>query len=269
MRIARGLLLLVLVPLLPAVAQDPDAMTPAASAAKARELIQQAIAALGGQAYLEVRDIHCTGRLASFASQGELAGFNKVFWYNLLPDKARTEYFDKRNIIDVNNGNDAWTLDRGGVTDAPVGSGEQFLESLKRDVDQLFRYRLKEEGMVFRYAGKALLDLKEVDWVEVMDSERRVTRIALDRKTHLPLRAVYQTRHPETRERIEEVEVFGNYQRMGSVMVPMQVWRDRNGRKAFQVYWTSCQFNTGVQESFFTKEALEQQWAKTGGKKRK
>ena len=44
-------------------AQDPRDLMPAASAAKAKELIAQTIEALGGQVYLNARDLDCKGRL--------------------------------------------------------------------------------------------------------------------------------------------------------------------------------------------------------------
>lgn len=254
--------------LLAAPVAAQDVLLPAQSAAKARELIKQAIEALGGEAYLSVKDVSCTGRLAQFASQGDLGGYVKIYDYVLLPDKNRTEYSDKHNIIEVNNGDQGWTLDKGGVTDAPPGAGETYLEGLKRNMDQLLRYRLKEEGMVFRYGGSDVVDLRPVDWVEVQDSERRITRMAIEKSTRLPLRAVYITRDAETRQRIEETEYFSNYFVVNGVQTPKQIARERNGRKVYQVFWSGCQYNTALTASFFTREALEQQFAKVGKKKK-
>src|SRR2546425_5701415 len=47
-------------------------MMPEQSAAKAKALLQQAITALGGQAYLSVRNSECTGRGALFGHSGDL-----------------------------------------------------------------------------------------------------------------------------------------------------------------------------------------------------
>ena len=269
MRMIRGLagplpaLFLFLVAV-PVAAQE--VLLPAQSTAKAKELVQQTIEALGGAAYLNVKDASCSGRLAQFTSQGELGGYVKIWDYSLLPDKNRTDYYDKRNIIEVHSGKDAWSLDRGGVTEMPVGEGETFLEGLKKDIDTLFRYRLKEDGMVFRYGGSDVVDLRPVDWVEVQDSDRRITRIAIDKATHLPLRALYITRDAETRRRIEETAYFSNYFAVSGVQTPKQIARDRNGRKVFQVFWIDCQYNTNLLPSFFTRQALEEQFAKVGKK---
>lgn len=248
--------------------QNPDTMLPEQSAAKARELIAAAIQALGGDAYLKVRDITRTGRLAQFSSQGELAGYIGFVDYYKLPDKNRTEYSKKRNIIDVFNGDKGWSLDREGVQETPVAGTARFQEGLMKDVDHFFRYRLgKEEGLSLRYGGSDILELKQVDWIVVQDSERRVMRIALDRSTRLPARAVYVTRDPETRNRMEETELFANYHSFQGIMTPKQITRERNGRPVYQAFFESVRYNSGLDDFFFTRESLEQAWAKLGKKK--
>ena len=115
-----GLLLLGAASGAPTVAgQEKAYLTPAESAAKAKKLIQRAIGALGGEAYLKARDVYCEGRYAQFSSQGGLSGYERVFDFVMFPDKNRTEYSKKRNIIYVNNGDKAWSLDRGGVEELP------------------------------------------------------------------------------------------------------------------------------------------------------
>jgi len=101
-------------------AQEAEVMMPAQSAAKAKELLQQAIEALGGTLYLNVRDLTCTGRLSQFGHSGELNGFGHFIDYAVPvpPFKDRQENLPKRNIIEVYNGDKGWDLDRGGVSEA-------------------------------------------------------------------------------------------------------------------------------------------------------
>lgn len=251
-----------------ASAQDPDTMRPEQSAAKARELINSAIQALGGDAYLRVRDISRTGRLSQFGSNGDLMGFVEVFDYTKLPDKRRREYSKRRNIIDVFNGDEGWSLDKEGIEDTSAATLDAFQENLRRGMDNFFRFRLnKEEGIILRYAGSDLVDMKQVDWVEVSDREHRVIRIAIDRNTRLPIRAVNFQRDPDTRNRIEEVDYFSNYQNIQGVQIPFRVARDRAGRRISETVYTSVQFNTGLDDSLFSRASLEQRWSQIGKKK--
>jgi hypothetical protein len=242
--------------------QEKDFLTPQESEAKAKEILQRGVQALGGERYLKARDVYCEGRLANYDSQGLLAGYTEVFDYVLFPDKNRTEYYKKRNIIYVNNGAQGWSLDRAGVEESPAERGTDYLDSLKTDIHNLLRFRLNEEGMNFRYQGKDMVDLKPSEWVEITDRERRVLRIAFVQATGLPIRATFVTRNRETRVRTEEVEYYSNYHTVEGIETALRVYRERNGRMVHQLFWNKCAYNTGVQESFFTREALEQAWAK-------
>ncbi len=250
-------------------AQSSQVMLPEQSSAKAKVLLQQAVAALGGPAYLGVRDADCTARYSIFSHNGELNGYESIHDLWKFPDKNRTEYSKKGNIIDVYNGKEGWTLDKGGVTPASSKAVEEFQEQLKTDIDNLLRYRLNEEGMNFRYGGTDIVDLKQVDWVEVVDRDRRTFRVALDSSTHLPIRVVVTTRNPTTRERDEEVTYFSNYHFQDGVQTPFQVTRDRNGRKVYQVFYYGCKYNTGMSDEPFTRASLEKRYTEVGKKGKK
>jgi hypothetical protein len=270
MRLAKrlcGAALVLLAATVLAPAQTTTVLTPQKSAQRARQLIQEAIQALGGQGYLNVRDQTCVAQVSFFGHSGALDNYEKIYDYSIEPDKERIEYSSKRNIIDVFNGKHGWTLDHGGVSDASPEALADYQAGLHRDINYLFRHRLNEPGLIFRYAGPDVVDLKQVQWVEIVDEQDQTTRIALDLFSHLPIRAVYITRDPVTRERNEEVEYFSNYQPVQGVETPFQDTRVRNGQKTFQAFIAHCSYNTGLEPSLFTKEALEQRWAKLGGKK--
>jgi hypothetical protein len=249
-------------------AQEQYTLRTEQSAAKAKELIQKMIQALGGDAYLNVRDQYAFVRLGLFDSNGRLAGYDRVYDYWKFPDKNRTEYSKKRNIIDIYNGDKGWTLDKAGVEELPATRTENFVTGLKEDINHLCRYRLKEEGMIFRYVGSDVLDLRQVDWVELVDRERRTYRIAIPRSDSLPARAQYITRDRERRTRTEVEELFSNYFPVQGVMTPKQVSKSRNGRLIYQAFYEEVKYNTGLGEELFTRESLDQQWAKSGKKKK-
>jgi outer membrane lipoprotein-sorting protein len=265
-----GLLAATLVTLAPAASsQSPEVLLPEQSAVKAKELLQQTIAAMGGSAYLSVRDADCTARLSLFGHSGDLTGYDLIHDIWKFPDKNRTEYGKKENQIEVFNGHQGWVLDKGGVTDAPEAAVDDFQELLKKDIDNVLRYRLKEEGMTLRYGGADIVDLKQVDWVELVDRDRRTFRLALDRSTHLPIRFLVITRNPTTRERTEEASYFSNYHPLDGVQTPFQVTRERNGLKVYQVFYSGCRYNTNLSEDLFTRAALEHRWSEIGKKGKK
>jgi hypothetical protein len=247
--------------------QDSTILMPDQSAAKAKQMLRQVVETLGGNAYLNVKDVTCTGRLSQFGHSGELNGYEHFIDYAKPPEKDRTENLPKRNLIDVFNGEKGWVLDRGGVSDAPESTLAKVADDQKKDIDNILRHRLDDKDIIFRYAGPDLVDLKEVDWVELVDKDNRTIRIAIVKATHLPSRKVVTTRDPNTRLRTEEVEYYSLYHPIDGVMTPFQITRERNNIKVYQVFFDKCDYNTNLADSLFTKESLDERWQVVGKKK--
>jgi hypothetical protein len=250
------------------VAQE-DVLTPDQSSAKAKQILQQAIAGLGGPAYLNVKDITVEAKLGQFDHSGQLRGYAKIIDIAIPPDKDRTENLPKRNIIEVRNGDKGWDLDRGGVSEATITDMATSQEDTKKDIDNILRHRIHEPGMIFRYGGLDVVDYEESDWGELVDSENRTFRIAISRSSHLPIRKVVDTRDANTRMRSEEIEYYSNYHPINGIQSPFQITRERNGIKIYQVFFDKFEYNTGVSPELFTKESLDERWEKVGKKEKK
>jgi hypothetical protein len=251
----------------PLRAQNPDELLPADSAAKAKAILNQAIEGLGGQEYLNARNSDCTGRYAEFEHSGSLGGYIQVRQLWQAPDSSRTEYGNKGNIADLYAGGHGWSLDRGGVSELPAKAVDDYQEQLKTAVNMVLRFRLNEDGIILRYGGTDVVDLKEVDWAEVADRAGHSVRIAIDRKTHLPVRSVVQSRDPDTGNRIETETRFSNYQPLGGVQTPLQVVRMRNGVQVYQAFFDSCRYNQNLPADYFTRASLDAYYAQVRKKK--
>lgn len=247
-------------------AQDDQFLLPEQSAAKAKQLLDQTIEALGGSTYLNVHDATCTGRLGTFDHSGELTGFGHFIDYTIPPFKERQENLPKRNIIEVYNGDKGWQLDRGGVSEAPQVDLVDFQEGVKKDLDNILRHRIHEPDMTLRYGGPDIIDGWQADWVELVDSENRTIRIALASNTHLPIRKTVDTRDARTRMKMQEIEYYSNYHPISGIQTAYQITRERNGIKIFQAFFDKCEYNTNLSDSLFTKESLEQRWSQVGKK---
>jgi hypothetical protein len=247
-------------------AQNPDTMDPDQSAAKGKQILKQLVEALGGQAYLGARSQECEGRRAQFGHNGQMMGYVDFKDYRVFPDKRRIDYGKKGNIIDMFVGDGGWTLDRGGVSEEPATSVTDYEESVKRDINNLLRNRLKEDRILIQYAGTSVVDLRFVDWVEVTDAEERKFRLAVDRSSHLLVRSIVITNDETTRERSEDVSVYTNYQPKEGLQLPQQITREKDGRRVAQTFYDNCHVNPDLPADFFTKAALEKRFKEVGGK---
>jgi hypothetical protein len=270
-------------------AQNPDMVAPEASAAKAKQILGQLIEGMGGPLYLDMRERQCDGRRAAIGHNGALAGYVQFKDSWEFPDKNRTDYIAHgRNtllgymigvqeldlshgglVITLFSGEHGWTMDRGGVSEMPEDTVAEFLDAVRRSSDNLLRLSLKDPQLDFRWGGHDTVDLHEVDWVEITDQDQRVYRLAVDKSTHLLVRSVVRVKDDNTGQQREDVTIFSNYRPNGGIQVPMQVTRERDGRRISQVFYDNCQVNPPLPADFFTREALVQKFKETGGKKPK
>jgi len=249
-------------------AQNPDQLMPAESAAKAKAILQQAIDALGGAAYLNVHNSECSGRYAQFQHSGDIGGYLQIREYREMPDKSRVEYDPKALIVNVYAGDKGWSLDRSGVSEAPAADIAEYQEQLKMQMGYVLRNRMNESGLFFRYGGRDVVDLKEADWVEIGD-EGRTLRIAVGRGDHLPIRSLLLQRDPKTGENTERSTFYTSYHLVDGIQTPFRESRYLNGRQVFQVFWESCAYNVDLPADFFTRASLEERFSQEHGNKKK
>jgi hypothetical protein len=263
--------------------QNPETLMPEQSEAKAKQIISDLINARGGAGYLEATESECHGTRAQFGHNESVTGYVGFTDARRFPDKDRMEFTAKSHnlksiintvigvdgldlshggvIVALYNGDQGWTLDKSGVTELPVTAVADFQEQVKRNIDNVLRMRLKEPGWTYRYAGAGTANLKEVEWIELTDSEERTFRLAVDRNTRLLVQSVISTVNEETHERDDDVTEYTNYQLKDTVWTPMQVSRDHNGRRTAQFFYESCRFNPGFPSDFFDKASLSKRTA--------
>jgi hypothetical protein len=267
-------------------AQNPDTIAPEESTAMAKRIVNQLIEARGGPLYLSMTSRQCDGRRALIGHSGELAGYIglKDSWQ--YPDKDRIDYIaHSRNtlfgyligvqdldithggvVITLFSGDQGWVMDRGGVSEMPATSLSEFQAALKQNVDNLLRITVKDPETTYRWAGLGTVDLHPIDWVEVTGTDGLTVRLAVDKSTHLLVRSVVTTQDPEFNQSREDVTIYTNYQPKGGIQLPMQVTKERDGRRMQQIFYTACEPNPPLPSDYFTHEALEKRFKETGAK---
>jgi outer membrane lipoprotein-sorting protein len=269
-------------------AQNPDTMMPEQSEAKGKQILHDLINGLGGPGYLEVRESECSGRRALFGHSGDLTGYIDFNDFRHYPDKARIEYIAKRRntilmsligldgldfahggiVITLYNGDRGWSYDRSGINELPATAVTDFQEAMKRNVDNLLRLRLNEPGLTIRFGGSDTVDLKQVNWVELNDSEGRKYRLAVDQSTHLLVRSVVSTEDTEIQQINDDATIYTNYQLKDSAWTPMQITREHNGRRNAQFFYDNCRYNPGFPQDLFSKDSLKTRGAELVSKKK-
>lgn len=237
---------------------SPGAASPALSipvdqqnAQKAKALIDQAIQALGGQAYLSLRDISQEGRSYGF-HHGESEGVGVQFWrFYKYPDQDRVELTKKRDVIYIYSGDQGYEVTyKGTRTDDP----KAVTDSLRRRqyaLDWVLREWLKQPGIAFFYEGSTVAAQKDAERVTIMTAQNQALTLYFDSRTHLPVKKSYSWRDPTDQQRNTEDEVYDNYRLVQGIMTPFDVTRFYNGDMSSQRFLTSVSYNKGLSDSMF------------------
>lgn len=255
MRVLCGFLLL----LAPAWAQNDPV--------RGRQIVNEAIEALGGPAFLRMSDRVEQGRGFSF-SRERLAGLARTVIstrYLTRPEPPPTGYIGQRERQAFGKNLDVWMVFnelggheityRGARPMAP-DSMERWQESIRHNIMHTLRARVGEPGLVFEYIRSDIFDRAAVNVVDVVDADARVTTVFFEQGSKLPVRQSWFRRDPRTRRRIEEVTVFAKYRDVGGgVKWPFVVRRDRGGEKIFEMFSDDVRINQGLSDELFTLPA--------------
>jgi hypothetical protein len=215
---------------------------------KATQSIDQMIDALGGEAYLNVKDIHTTGRFFSF-TRGDLTGSDIFSDYIKFPDMERTEFgtVSKRSVT-INRGKEGWKI-VGKREAEPQGAAEaeEFLKGFQTGMDYILRFVMKERQTTVQNVGGEIIDFKRVDVVEVRDPEKNRITFYIDRDSHLPVKMqVRRTDESKVRE-----EQYNNWHKFQGVMTPVYVSHLTDGVKTMEIHLDTTIYNSGLSDSLF------------------
>src|SRR5213594_385438 len=108
------------------------------------QVIDQMLAALGGSAFLDAKDIHTSGRFFAF-TRGQLSGSDIFSDYIKFPDMERVEFGPPtRRTTQINRGKEGWKIvgKRSPETQS-AGETEEFLKGVKTGFDYVLRFTLK------------------------------------------------------------------------------------------------------------------------------
>jgi hypothetical protein len=225
-------------------------------AVRGRQILDQAIQALGGQAYLNLRDYRWEGRGFSFDHFEEIAGMSPLIEYDRLPDKYRQVQGKNRDYIVVMNGDHGWDSSYRGVAPMPAADVERIRFGRKLSFDVILRFRLNEPGAEVLFTGSDFVDGQLVDIVEFSDAGRNLARLSIARDSHLPIRREWDRKLPN-REREQNVEILTKYHaaKGGVVQFPFYVGRQRNGIKVSEFFIEGIDTSHRLDDSLFQRPA--------------
>ncbi len=221
------------------------------NARKARALLDQAIQALGGQAWLNIHDIESEGRSFSFY-HGRPTSNGVLFWrFVEYPDKERIEVTKERDIAELFIGDKGYEITYKGAHALEKKDLDDYLRRRRLSLETILRTWINDPSVALFYDGNAMAGNAPAQQVTLIDARDEAVHILFDPDTHLPIKKTYSWRDPVDKERNTEEEIYDNYRPVQGIMTPWGFTRYYNGDMQSQRFLFAIHYNQGVDEAMF------------------
>jgi len=241
-----------------AAAQTPD------KAVRGKQVIDDALKAMGGDAFLKMADRVEEGRAYSFYRE-QLSGLSRAKIYTryltrpeppqpgYIGVRERQAFGKKEDVYIVFNEQGGFEITYRGAKPLPPPTMERFREGLLHSILYLLRMRLGEPGLTFEYRGAEIYENAPVDVVDILDSQDRISAVYFQQSTKMPVKQVWENRDPVTKRKFEEITVYSKFRDVGGgAMWPMVVRRERDGERIFEMFADAVAVNQGLTDELFT-----------------
>lgn len=249
------------------------------SAERGKRVVDEAVRALGGERFLNMKDRIEAGRAYSFY-RDRLSGLSHARIYTrylIRPEPPVAGFFGVRERQVFGKNEDAHVLltETGGydvtfrgARPLPDEQLERYRESTLRNIFYILRMRLGEPGLTMESRGADVVDNQPVEVVDIFDADNRQVTAWFHASTKLPARQETTRRNPVTRLPSTELTLFAKYRDVGGgVMWPFQIQRERDGEKLFEIFSESVVINQNLLDNLFTIDAKTKVLTKAAPKK--
>jgi hypothetical protein len=255
-----------------AAASDP---ADSENSRKARSMLDQAIAALGGQAYLTSQNLVEEGRwytiyhgqsrgagvqyrqIRRFPAQDrvEIAGRGNLLipipWFDSVDVIVVGKKGNKNDIVIVHNGDKGYETTNKGTSAEDKDDLTAYLRRRQHSLEQVLRTWIKDPTMQYFYDGMAIVDGKPADPVTLLNSKNDAVTVYLDQNSHLPLKTSFSWRDPKDKQKNVEEEIFDNYRLVQGIMTPHSITHTFNGETSHQRFISRAKYNLPLDDSIF------------------
>jgi hypothetical protein len=227
---------------------------------QAKSIIDDAVAALGGDQFLQMQNFVESGRAYAFY-RNELKGLALSTIYTKYLDGAsaknglsvvqRQNFGKKDDYAYLYLQDQGWDVTFRGARPLADELWKRYQTSTSTNILYLLRTRLKDPSMSYDFVRSDVVVSTHVNIVDVTDPENRVVRVYFDYNSKLPIRQEYSEWDPVGRQRITEVTDFSKYRQSNGVNLPLVVHRERNGEKVYELFADKLTVNSKLPDDVF------------------
>ena len=231
---------------------------------RGRRVVNEALKAMGGPAFLHMQDRVESGRAYSFYNK-QLSGLEVASIYTrYLTPVAGTVEMREREVYGQKKDEDgrlitedkAWEYNYHGARPLSDDVIQTFRDGMLHNIFYILRMRLDEPGLTCYFMGTDRFESQPINIVDITDSGDRTVTVYFSQQTGLPVRQSFKRRNETYHDFDTEVSIFAKYRDVGGgVMWPYDVRRERNGQKIFEMFADSVEINKDLTDDVFSLPA--------------
>src|ERR1035441_8436115 len=233
---------------------DDDA---AKNAQQARKALDAMVQALGGQAWLSMKNQVREGHIAAFYHGVPDAGTTEYWEFHQWPDHDRVELTKHRDVVEFNLGREGWEVTYRGKKPMDKEQLEDFLRRRDHSIETVVKVCLKAPNTILVYEGKHLAERHLAEQVTLISADNEAVTILMDSQTHLPLRRSFQWRDPVYKDKNTDAEEYDNYRPVDGFPTPYSISRFKNDEMVRQYYVTKVSFNQDLGADFWSVDTAD------------
>jgi len=224
---------------------------------QARAALDAMVQALGGQAWLQMKNQMRQGHVAAFF-QGNPSGGSTDFWeYHAWPDHDRFEYGRHRDVVQFYMGRAGLEVTYKGKAPLLQEQMDDFLRRRDHSIETVMRVWLKDPKTILIYEGQHLAERHLADQVTLISAENEAVTILMDVETHLPLRRSFEWRDPVYKDKNLDAEEYDDYHTVDGLPTPFIVTRFKNGDMIRQYFVVHVECNQELAADLWSVDAAK------------
>jgi hypothetical protein len=256
-RVVLSAAVLLLFGLAPALrAQSTDEATK--NAAQARATIDAMVKALGGQAWLDMKNQMRHGHLAAFYQGKPDPGTTEYWDFHQWPGHDRIEVTKHRDVLQIYLDRIGWEVTYRGKKALPEDIVDDYLRRRDHSIEVAVKVWLKDPNTILVYEGKQMAGRHLCDQVTLISAQNESVTILTDADTHLPLRRVFQWRDPLYKDKNTDAEEYDDYHTFQGLPSAMRITRYKNEDMFRQYYIDRVEYNQTLSADFWDVDAAAQ-----------
>lgn len=231
---------------------------------RGKRVVEAALQALGGDAFLKMEDRMETGRAYSFFRE-QLQGLSVATIYTRYlppvpgkPQIRERDAFGKKQdegvLLFTETG--AWDITFRGARPLEDLRFQNYQDSTLRNIFYILHSRLNEPGLTFYSQGSDRFENQPVEIVDITDSSTQTVTVYFSQSTKLPVRQSFRRRNPMFNDFDTEVTIFAKFRDVGGgAKWPFDIRRERNGQKIYEMFSESVEINKSLPDNLFSLAA--------------